>query len=88
VVTRGKFGVPARDLAEEKHLTLLSGDIFLEKLNALPDPARNELIQETTAGDFTTPSCPKCDAKMVKSPDDSSVWRCATHPDVTIPAWK
>ena len=34
VVTTGKFNVPARDFAEEKHLTLLPGDIFLEKLNA------------------------------------------------------
>lgn len=86
VVTTGKFSVAARDLAEEKHLTLLPGDIFLEKLNALPDAARGELMQETTAGDYTTPSCPKCDAKMVRSPDDSSQWRCDTHRDQTIQA--
>ena len=84
VVTTGKFGVNARDLAEEKHITLLSGDIFLEKLNALPDSARAEIMHEITAGDFTTPSCPKCEAKMVRSADDPSVWKCAAHPDQTI----
>ncbi|HVS51140.1 MAG TPA: restriction endonuclease [Opitutaceae bacterium] len=84
VVTTGKFNVPARDFAEEKHLTLLPGDIFLEKLNALPDPARNELMQEISAGDYATPSCPKCEEKMVRSPDDSSVWHCAAHPDVAV----
>jgi len=86
VVTTGKFSVPARDYAEEKHLTLLPGDIFLEKLNALPDAARAELMQEITAGDYTTPSCPKCEAKMVRSPADPSLWQCPAHPDVTLPA--
>lgn len=85
VVTTGKFNVSARDFAEEKHLTLLPGEIFIEKLNALPDTARNELMQEITTGDYTTPSCPKCEAKMVPSPDDPSAWRCSAHPDITLP---
>jgi len=86
VVTTGKFNVAARDFAEEKHITLLPGDILLEKINALPEAARNELMTEVTTGDYTTPSCPICEAKMVKNPDDSSQWRCATHPDQIIPA--
>jgi hypothetical protein len=85
VVSTGKFGVAARDLAEEKHLTLLPGDMFLEKLNALPDAARSELMQQTTVGDYTTPSCPKCEAKMVKSPEDPTMWKCPTHPDQRMP---
>lgn len=76
VVTSGKFSVPARDLAEEKHITLLSGDIFLEKLNALPDPARNELMKDASAGDYSTPTCPQCESKMARAPEDSSVWKC------------
>jgi hypothetical protein len=51
VVTTGKFSVPARDLAEEKHITLLPGDIFLEKLNALPPKARSEIMQAIHAGE-------------------------------------
>ena len=47
VVTTGKFNVEARDFAEEKHFTLLPGDLLLEKLNALPPAARGELLQET-----------------------------------------
>lgn len=49
IVTTGKFNVEARDFAEEKHFTLLPGDIFLEKLNALPAAARSELLKETNA---------------------------------------
>lgn len=44
VVTAGRFHVSARDFAEEKHLTILHGDLFVEKLNALPGPARNEIM--------------------------------------------
>lgn len=88
IVTTGKFNIPARDFAEEKHITLLPGDIFIEKLNALPDAARTELMNETTAGDYATPSCPKCDAKMAKTMDDPPVWRCALHADQTLPVRK
>jgi hypothetical protein len=88
VVTTGRFSVPARDFAEEKHITLLSGDLFLEKVNALPPSARNELVQEFSVGDYTTPTCPTCDAKMVQSEEDPKVWKCKVHPEVTIPAWK
>ncbi len=49
VVTTGKFSVEARDFAEEKHFTLLTGDMLLEKLNALPPPARSDLLKETSA---------------------------------------
>lgn len=88
VVTTGKFNVSARDFAEEKHITLLSGDLLLEKVNALPAPVRAELIQEFSVGDYATPSCPKCDAKMALSDQDPKVWQCKTHPDATVRAWK
>jgi hypothetical protein len=56
VVTTGKFNVEARDYAEEKHFTLLSGDLFLEKLNALPPPARAELLKETATEEAEAPA--------------------------------
>jgi hypothetical protein len=43
VVSTGKFNVAARDFAEERHITLLSGEMFLEKVNALPDVARSDI---------------------------------------------
>ena len=56
IVTTGKFNVEARDLAEEKHFTLLPGDIFLEKLNALPPAARGELLKETNTEEPAAPA--------------------------------
>ena len=86
VITAGRFSVAARDYAEEKHLTLLSGDLFLEKLNALPGAARTEIMQAAAAGDCGVPSCPTCEAKMSRTGDSPPVWRCAAHPDVFFPA--
>ncbi len=86
IVTTGKFTVSARDFAEEKHLTLLPGEIFLEKLNALPGAARTEIMQAVTAGEAATPSCPICEAKMALSNDDPPMWRCASHPDIIFPS--
>ena len=45
VVTTGKFAPAARDFAAENQLTLLPGDSFLEKLNALPENARAEIMR-------------------------------------------
>ena len=85
VVTTGKFSVPARDLAEEKHLTLLPGETFIEKLNALPAPARAEVMQAIAASDASVPSCPKCQTKMVRASDNPAIWRCPNHPEQTVP---
>jgi hypothetical protein len=84
VACTGKFTAAARDYAEEKHLTLMPGEVLLEKLNALPDGARAEVLQEITAGDWTTPSCPKCEAKMTRSAENPELWRCPAHRDVTL----
>jgi hypothetical protein len=84
VASAGKFTAAARDYAEEKHLTLMPGEVLLEKLNALPDGARAEVLQEITAGNWTTPSCPKCEAKMTRSAENPELWRCPTHRDVTL----
>ncbi len=45
VVTTGKFAPAARDFAADNQLTLLPGDTFLEKLNALPESARAEIMR-------------------------------------------
>ena len=81
VVTAGKFSAAVRDYAAEKHLTLLSGDMLIEKLNALPVNARSEIMQAVSAGDYTVPSCPECEASMVRSPGNPALWQCPKHPE-------
>jgi hypothetical protein len=53
LVTSGKFNAQARDFAEEKHLTLMPAELFLEKLNALPSAARTEIMQSIGSKDST-----------------------------------
>jgi hypothetical protein len=86
VVTSGVFNAAARELAERKQLTLMSGETLREKLNALPESARAELMQLAQEGDPTVPSCPVCDSKMSLSRENPPVWRCASHPDQSFPA--
>lgn len=86
VVTTGSFNSAARELAESKQLTLMSGETLLEKLNALPESARAELMQVATSGEPTVPSCPVCETKMSLSREHPPVWRCASHPDKSFPA--
>jgi hypothetical protein len=45
VVTTGKFSVEAREFAAEKAFTILSGDLFLEKLNALPSAPKGRTVE-------------------------------------------
>ncbi len=86
VVATGRFSSAARELAERRQLTLMSGEALVEKLNALPESVRAEIMQITTAADATIPSCPVCEAKMSLSREHPPVWRCASHPDKSFPA--
>jgi restriction system protein len=45
VVTSGLFSAAAKSFAEQKQLTLMPGDMLLEKLNALPVSARAEIMR-------------------------------------------
>ncbi len=50
IVTTGTFSAGARHLAEERSLTLLGGEAFLEKLRSLPESARREIRRTLQAG--------------------------------------
>ena len=52
-------------IAQGKTLKLVPGNDLLGKLNSLPEADRRELLRDATQGDYTTPTCPQCDVKMV-----------------------
>lgn len=56
VVTTGRFSAGAKQFAVEKHLTLLSGESLLEKLNALPESARKDIHNSVLAGENAQPT--------------------------------
>lgn len=77
------FTPDASGFAEGKHLKLISGAALLQQIKTLAEPQQAELLQHITRGDYTTPSCPKCEAKMVRRPGKNGkpdFWGCPQYP--------
>jgi hypothetical protein len=87
-VTSGDYTAEAREFAAGqfpggRKLTLLTGNELLARIQALPVQAQERVLQTVTAGDYTTPTCPRCDVKMVlrdNRKDDSRFWGCPRYP--------
>jgi restriction system protein len=73
------FSADARAFADGKHLKLVSGEELLAQLLTLPQIEHTALLQHVTRGDCSTPSCPKCEVKMIRKqgqPGRSDYWAC------------
>lgn len=73
------FSTEASNFAAGKHLKLVSADELLTQLQALPEAQRAALLQHVTRGDYVTPSCPKCEIKMIRKAGHaglSDFWSC------------
>lgn len=73
------FSSDARTFADGKHLKLVSGEELLAQLLTLPHIESMALLQHATRGDYSTPSCPKCEVKMIRKqgqPGRSDYWAC------------
>lgn len=80
-VTTGAFSSEAMLFAQGKPLVLISGADLLKDLNNLPEDTRREILAEVTAGDYTTPTCPRCDIKMIERKGPSGAfWGCLHFP--------
>ena len=78
--TTSKFSKDAREFAQGKNIALIDGQDLLEKLRHLPLEEQAAILEEVTAGDFRTPSCPSCGIKMLLRHGRESFWGCATFP--------
>ena len=77
----GEYTQEAKDWVNFKPMTLISGSDLVERLNSLPTEEREMLLANSTAGDFTTPTCPTCDTKMVKrTSTHGEFWGCRSFP--------
>jgi len=73
------FSTEASNFAAGKHLKLVSGDELLRQLQTLAEAERAALLQHVTRGDYVTPSCPKCEIKMIRKAGRagrSDFWSC------------
>jgi restriction system protein len=79
-ITTGIFTAEAQEFAKGRDMKLVTGSYLLEKLNSLSEADRSELLHQVTAGDYTTPTCPRCDLKMVRrTGPDGDFWGCSNY---------
>ena len=79
-ITTGSFTAEAQEFAKGRDMKLVTGGYLLEKLNSLSGSDRSELLYQVTAGDYTTPTCPRCDVKMVRrTGSDGDFWGCPNY---------
>lgn len=85
-VTTSIFTEEAREFARGKDLELVDGATLIGFIERLPQDRQQELLKTAFAGDFSTPTCPNCDIKMVsrtahKGKDvGSTFWGCHNYP--------
>lgn len=86
LITSGEFSSQAQDFAKGKKIQLISGQQFVESIRKLSPEQQYFLLDIALEGDYTTPTCPKCDTKMrlceAKSGNNkgSKFWGCVSFP--------
>ena len=85
-ITASDFTDDAKTFAKGKKLQLISGARLLSLISQLPEEEQQALASSTLAGDYKTPTCPKCDIRMVlrtvskgKNTGDQ-FWGCSNFP--------
>lgn len=80
-VTTSDFSDDARTFAAGKPIKLIDGTELIRLFTQLPERARKDVLRYVTRGDYTTPTCPSCDVKMVlKIGSSGNFWRCRRYP--------
>jgi restriction system protein len=79
----GDFSSESRAFVAGRSLVLVSGSEVVTRFNGLPTAVRQAILAEVTNGDYTTPTCPRCDIKLLlrdNAKDQSSFWGCRNYP--------
>jgi restriction system protein len=85
-LTTSIFSPDALEFAQNKTLILIDADEFINLINNLDEPSKQRINQIATEGDYTTPTCVKCNVKMVKrtakkgNNAGNEFWGCANYP--------
>lgn len=82
-MTSGTFSDEARAFAQNHRITLVDGNMFLMMIQRLPSESRQVLLEVATAGDYTTPTCPRCGIKMRRvlgTQGRPDFWGCGNYP--------
>jgi restriction system protein len=81
-ITTSDYTSEAIQFADEKKMLLLSGKDFIQKINNLNHEQKSKLLDFATHGDYITPTCPRCDIKMIiktRRKDGGEFWGCQNY---------
>ncbi len=85
-ITASDFTEDAQAFAKGKKLQLVSGSRLLTLIGQLGEVQQTDLATDTLSGDYKTPTCPKCDIKMVRRTvlkgknKGNQFWGCRNFP--------
>ncbi len=85
-VTIAGYTPDARAFSARNNIQLLGAEQLLDEISKLPRASQASLLEQTTAGDYTTPSCPSCGTKLVSKTKrsfangDQIFWGCRNFP--------
>ncbi|MDD5215147.1 MAG: DUF2034 domain-containing protein [Methylococcales bacterium] len=81
--TTSSFTNDCIQFAKEKKIELIDGNQQIKIIQSFTQQQQNQLYKMATEGDYTTPTCPKCDQKMVKrigKEKGNEFWGCLNYP--------
>lgn len=84
--TTGEFTNEAMSFGRENNLDLIDGVELMSRVGQLPQSSQLNLLRLATDGDYTTPTCPSCDVKMVLRTankgrsEGQEFWGCRNFP--------
>ncbi len=81
--TTSSFTNDCIQFAQEKKIELIDGNQQIKMIQSFSQSQQNQLYKLATEGDYKTPTCPKCDKKMVKrvgKEKGNEFWGCSNYP--------
>ncbi|TAL43437.1 MAG: restriction endonuclease [Methylovulum sp.] len=85
-LTTSEYSKDAIEFAKGKNLMLIDSDEFIAMINNLDDESKKRIDKIAIAGDYTTPTCVRCNVKMVKRTAKTGksignqFWGCPNYP--------
>jgi len=79
-VTTGRYSDDALAFAAANGIVAIDGNGLIQRVNRLGRDALRKLLSEVTQGDYTTPTCPNCDIKLVFRDGKNPFWGCRNYP--------
>lgn len=85
-LTTSFFTPDAIAFSKNKPIVLIDADEFIKLINELSEDEKAELLKIATDGDYTTPTCVRCNVKMIKKTAKTGInagntfWGCINYP--------